>query len=273
MRILLTICCSFVVAIHSRAGEPRTNTLLEPVPATAQLLIPAAGSVEGANGTFFRSDIMVRNFRDVVQRVELRWLPQAGAAGAAPVFVDIPVRSSIGSEDFVGEILHQTGLGSIVVTGVTAGGATDVAARLTAASRIWTPQPGTTGTTSQSLPAVPMATIGGAEHATIIGVRRDARYRVNVGIVNVDPVRTQTLRVEVPTSLLSLPPEVYEVTVPPLSMQLIALNALLRQPLSEVRVSNESAAAVRSSSWIAFASSVDNVTGDAWSELAGKDPF
>lgn len=272
MRTLLMICC-FVVAAHAAAGEPRADTLLEPVAATSRLLIPAAGSAAGANGTFFRSDIMVRNLRTVVQRVELRWLPQAGAAGVAPVFVDIPVRSSLGSEDFVGEILHQTGLGSIIVTGVTGDGAMDAAARLTAASRIWTPQPGTTGTTSQSLPAVPIAAIDSAEDVTIIGVRRDDRYRVNVGVVNLDPLRTQTFRVEVPSSILSLPPETYDVTVPPLSMQLIALNALLRQPLAEVRVSNESAAAVRSESWIAYASSIDNVTGDAWSELASNDLF
>ena len=44
-----------------------------PVP---QLLIPAAGALQGQNGTFFRSDITLINYRGADQRVRLQWLPE-----------------------------------------------------------------------------------------------------------------------------------------------------------------------------------------------------
>src|SRR6187455_1606635 len=84
----------------------------------AQILVPAAGSVAGLNGTFFRSDIAVFNYRDVPQNVMLQWLPQ-GFSGASSRLITINARSGVISDDFVTQVLQQTGLGSIVFTAVT----------------------------------------------------------------------------------------------------------------------------------------------------------
>jgi hypothetical protein len=46
------------------------------------LLIAAAGSVPGANGTFFRSDISIVNYRGQDQLVSLQWLLQRDVRGA-----------------------------------------------------------------------------------------------------------------------------------------------------------------------------------------------
>jgi len=88
-----------------------------------QVLVPAAGAVGGLNGTFFRSDIAIFNFRNADQNVALRWLPQ-GQSGAATQRVVITIRALSGviSEDFVTDFLHQTGLGAILISAVNADG-------------------------------------------------------------------------------------------------------------------------------------------------------
>jgi hypothetical protein len=43
---------------------------------TPVLLIPAAGHVQGAGGTFFRSDLMLVNHRSIAQRIAVVWLAQ-----------------------------------------------------------------------------------------------------------------------------------------------------------------------------------------------------
>ena len=145
----LTITLAFaLIAI------PPTTEAADTLPG-AEFLIPAAGNTPGANGTFFRSDIGVWNLRDVPQRVALRWLPQAGSAAHPVVEVTISSQSTIRSEDFVAEYFGLNGLGSILVTALSDDGQPDPAARLQVTSRIWTPQPDTTGTTSQSLQVVP----------------------------------------------------------------------------------------------------------------------
>jgi hypothetical protein len=232
----------------------------------AEILIAAAGSTPGANGTFFRSEITISNLRDQAQRIELRWLPQAGAPPADPVFVNLSSGDSRRSEDFVQDVLHTTGLGSIIAAGVLEDGSPDPSARLHATSRIWTPQPGTSGTTSQSLPTIPLAPLGG-DSAAIFGLRKTDQYRVNVGLVNFDAQHEQTFDVEIPSTRLSIPPESYEVRVLPLSMQQISLNTPWQPLLYQVEVSNTTPPATRSNRWATYGSSIDNVTGDAWSEI------
>jgi len=92
----------------------------------AQIVIPAAGSVAGLNGTFFRSDIAVFNYRDVPQNVAVQWLPQGISGQSVQTrLITIAARSGIISEDFVANILQQTGLGAIVFTAVTSEAAPD----------------------------------------------------------------------------------------------------------------------------------------------------
>ncbi len=264
------LCCLVFVARHTGAAEPQVDGVIQPLPAAAQVLVPAAGSIPGANGTFFRSDISVWNLRDVPQAVELQWVPHAGTAAFAPVQAIIPAHGALRSEDFVHDIWGQSALGAIIVTGLAQDATSDTGARLHVTSRIWTPQGFTTGTTSQSLPAIPTGAIN-AGTVTIFGLRRDDRYRANVGIVNLDPSNEQTFDVDLGQNRLSQPPEVYSVTVPALSMRQIALNAPLQQPFILVRVSNITGVAARSSRWLAYGSSIDNSTGDAWSEVGAPD--
>ena len=158
-------------------------SVVVPLSSASQLLIPAAGSTQGADGTFFRSDITIVNLATHDQDISLRWLPQ-GASATSSMLIHIAPQSALRSSDFVREILAQQGLGAILVTAVTSDGTTpDTTGALYVQSRIWTPQPGTSGTTSQSLPAVPVSDVntqiaalfanGGADNPSF--KRRDRR--------------------------------------------------------------------------------------------------
>lgn len=230
--------------------------------AVPQLLIPAAGAVQGGGNTFFRSDITIINYRPSNQRVRLQWLPQSPPGAASSVDITIDATSGIATEDFVTNTMQQSGLGAILVTGIDSTGAFDPSALLVATSRIWTPAQGGSGTESQSLPSVATPDINSGV-VTILGARRDARYRTNVGIVNLSTA-AQTYQVSVGGSFAA---ETQQVTVAALSMSLfaVATDVSSATPL-QIQVVNVGAPP-RSTFWVAYASSVDNVTGDAWSSL------
>src|SRR5688572_17406382 len=162
-----------------------------------QLVIPAAGNVVGANGTHFRSDIAITNLRGVAQQVSLQWLPQGTSGAALPRrTVTIAASDTLTSEDFTVEVMQQTGLRAILIRAVDPAGEVDGNGRLYATSRIWTPQPASNGTTSQSLPALPLPSIV-HERTLFTGHRMDERYRVNFGVANLDTTITQNFVITV----------------------------------------------------------------------------
>ena len=233
----------------------------------AQFLIPAAGALDGSNGTFFRSDITMLNYRSTTQNIRLQWLPQTvTGVGVPETDITINASSGIASEDFVTNILHRSGLGAILVTGITAAGDFDPSAQLVATSRIWTVQPGSSGTTSQSLPVVSTADIS-STISVVLGARRDSRFRVNVGIVNLSNSQQRFQVASAGTNAT----DVQQVDVEAMSMVLFRISGADSAVPLQIQVSNISATA-RSTSWIAYASSVDNITGDAWTTLGSNVP-
>jgi hypothetical protein len=239
--------------------------VMQPLEYHYQLLIPVAGSAQGANGTFFRSDINIINLRTMPQKVRLRWLPQ-GRSGAdvAPIEFTIGASTGIFSEDFVGSNLNQTGLGAIQILAIREDGVADTAGRLYATSRIWTPVPGSaTGTMSQTFPVLPPTP--GVAQKWIFGLRRDTRYRLNVGIVNMSGVK-QSYAVRTSGST-SAGGEATTVDVEPLSVSQVNVAGT---DTGSFQVVIESLGG--SPLWEGWASSIDNVTGDAWSEVASALP-
>lgn len=259
--LLLTLALSL-------AAVPAGANLVQPVGASHQILVPAAGSVAGANNTFFRSEIAILNYRNVDQEVQLLWLPQGGTAQGVRT-ITINARSGISSADFVAEVVGQTGLGSLVVTGlITNTNTVDNAARLYVTSRIYTAQPGTSGFVSQTFSTIPTQTINYTRLA-MVGIRRDAQYRLNVGVINVDSTQAQTLQITLGNSLGGS--EVTTVVVQPLSMQQLSFPG---PPFAnpQILVENITPVATRSTRWTTYASSIDNVTGDSWSVIGFERP-
>ena len=226
-----------------------------------QLLIPAAGHVLGANGTLFRSEINIVNYTDRAQRVQLRWVPQSG--GEFPnVTITINPLSGVGAEDFVPAIMNiPTGFGAIVVTGVTSADAIDPGARLFATDRIWTFQPGGDGTVSQTFDVLQTSDINNVTgNVSILGLRRDSQYRLNVGVVNL----AATSQVFTITTSAQ---DSQTITVPAFSSQQVGVGGAPASASLQVIVSNVTAGSGRSVQWVAYGSSVDNITGDSWSEI------
>jgi hypothetical protein len=253
----LLLLCSLPLFAQRQFTIVPQATMASPTP---QLLFAGSGSVQGANGTFFHSDITVLNYRSVNQRIAFTWIPNSGTA-AAPQILTINAASGIISEDFVGSVLHQSGLGALLITGVDSTGAFDPNALLYATERVWTPQPGTNGTTSQTFPAIATSDIN-LNRATILGQRIDSGFRTNVGIVNLDNV-DRTFDIFQTTDDPNNAVNMSTVIVPAMSMVQVPLPNLASSALQiavQPRVVNPTL-------WMAYGSSVDNVSGDSWSSL------
>lgn len=267
--IFLAVSLALSTAAFAQPSQPEPNDLIVPQTGSNRIIIPVAGSLQGANGTFFRSDINVLNFRNADQRVEMHWLPQ-GSAGdlIADRTISVGARSGFSSEDFVTNVLGQSGLGAIEIVAVTATGEVDPNGLIHATARIWTPVPNASeGTMSQTFPALIAAT-SSVQTKWIFGVRRDPRYRLNAGVANNANV-AQRFRITTIGSQTG-GGETVELEIPARSIQQINLPGSANGSF-QVIVQNISVTTV-ATTWQAWASSIDNVTGDAWSQVAFPAP-
>ena len=235
----------------------------------SEVLVPVVINAPGLNGTFFKTDGFFANFRDVNQEVLVRFIPQ-GVSAAAPLRLAIDPLTNVAAADLLGpeSDLSRTGVGALLITAVPPGADTvDTSAKLLALFRIWTPQPGSAGTTSFGAWGPPSDNIHGLNGAIALGLRQNAAFRTNVGIVNLDPVNTRSWTVTIrssgtPTSLT--------IALAPLSMQLVAVPTTITPSengyLSVTYV--PFATPGTDFRWSAFGVTADNVTGDSWLSLA-----
>jgi hypothetical protein len=227
--------------------------------ADSAFLIAAAGSVRGANGTFFRSDVTIINHRSVAQEIAVGWIAQGVDNSARALLYDtIPANTPKIYLDFVGTALGTSGLGAVLVTGVNSAGDFDSAALLTGFSRIWTPQPNATGTVSQGFPSVSALDSLGSTAAVAAGLRHDSAYRGNVGIVNLDDVsHTWTIGINGLNGAGS-----FTMTVLPISMNQQAV------PPGNYGDCLFSFQTTGTGFWSAYGAAADNITGDGWASHA-----
>ena len=259
MRTLFTAVLAIFLATSAAAD------LIVPQTSSSRILIPIAGETPGAFGTHFRTDISLTNFRDAEQRIALRWLPaDRSGADIALRFITINGRSGISSNDFVGQVLGQSGLGGILIYGVDANGQFDDDAQLHATSRIWTPEPNVpNGTMSQAFPAIVYEPTL-ARIKWILGMRRSEQYRLNVGVVN-PHATAMAFRVRVITATGAV--ETRDLVLQPYSIHQEGM-AGTSEPFQIIVETT----ATDLTAWQAWASSIDNVTGDAWSQMGFRAP-
>ncbi len=231
-----------------------------------EVVIPVVGSLPGANGTFYRTEVDIESYKNSPQRVRFTFLPQAGSGGTA-IEKDVTF-SAAWTEDILLTLLERSGMGTLIIRGITSQGAPDPTAKLVVTARIWTAQPdGGEGTYSQTISAIPVDSIETGS-MTIHGMRADEQFRVNVGIVNLDPATAQTFSITYHTRLPGQAREVI-VTVPPRSMQQVPLPNAPHGNLV-VNVRPRTFPGIRL--WTAYGSTVDNVTGDAWTVMGFESP-
>lgn len=234
------------------------------------LVIPVTGNAPGANGTHFRSDVTFANWSDEEQHVGVLWLPNGDPSGTRAFRIRVRARIPVTFRDFVGAQLGRQGVGALVVLPLTPVGDFDPDGAIDAYSRIWTAQPGATGTVSQPFPAVEPSFMTGERRAMILGLRQDAEFRTNYGIVNIGendlPFKVRILAEEGEGTLR---PQ-HDVVVPSLGMIHRPLPEL--DPFGAVTVSVDVADSVPAGdfTWTTYASSTDNITGDGWVSLGAK---
>ena len=230
--------------------------------ASNNFIFAAAGSVQGAGGTFFRSDVTITNHRATPQRIGIAYIAQGIDNSASPIYEDnLPANAPRIYHDFVGVALGQTGLGSIIIFGSDSLGNLDPNAQLDGYSRIYTPQPGSAGTVSQGFPSVAFQDSLGSSAAFAQGLRHDAGFRTNAGIVNLDSV-AHTWEVDVNglggrTS--------FTMTIPPLSMK---QQVIPNGNWGDLVLGFQTTAT--GIWWSAYGATVDNTTGDSWSSHAAQ---
>jgi hypothetical protein len=232
---------------------------------SANFIFAAAGSVQGAGGTFFRSDVTITNHRSTPQRIGVSFMAQGVDNSNAPILEDtLPANAPVIYRDFVGVSLGESGLGSVIVFGLLANGNLDPSAELDGFSRIWTPQPGSAGSVSQGFPSVAFEDSVGTIAAIAQGLRHDTSFRTNAGIVNLDTVaHTWTVDVNGTGGRQS-----FSITVPPLSMkQQVVPNGNYSDLVLGFQTNDGGF------SWSAYGAAVDNVSGDSWSSHASQPGF
>jgi hypothetical protein len=257
---------TFLLATAALAQQ--TDDLIIPMSAAPHILIPAAGDVPGANGTHFRSDITILNLRDTAQRVQFSWLPQGSSgSGIAPITIDLPAKQGFSSENFAGNVMHQSGLGSIEISGVRQDNSFDSGAALHATARIWTPRPdGAGGTMSQTFPAIVLSS-SDAQIKAVFGLRRGSQYRLNVGVSNPStaPRRFRVTTVIVPEVGTPVQTQL-DVDVAGRSMEQRVIDGT-SEGLVQMLIEDITSPTVIGP-WHAWGSSIDNESGDAWSQMA-----
>ena len=253
----------FLLVLSSTAFGAADREASRPV-----VMIPVAGTVTGSNGTRFQTDVTIatQGFDPSPVRIDVFWLPQDARGSATPaVRLTLQPRAIVFYEDFVTRTLGKSGLGSIIFRTVKEDGTPDLAGRIDAFARVWTPLPNGTGTTSQAIyastlysPAVddfqPVAGV-------IYGLLQDASFRSNFGIVNMSEKRL-TFSV---AFMSSAGTRFETVAVEPKSMTQRAVPAGVVGPLTiTLSPHQEIPPTFDIGPWAAYGSSIDNRTGDAW---------
>ena len=237
-------------------AEGRRANAIADVRAVGLMVFPAAGSVPGSAGTYFRSDITLINYDSSAQDVDFYWMANNSTSGDLPALrVTLQPSTVYTFEDFVGTQFELQGLGAMYAIPVI-GDDTDPNASVDGFSRIWTNQPGATGTVSQPFPATDPFSFYILESAAILGLRHDAAYRTNFGLLNLDDgphrFRVQFIGSKGLTNEIEL------------TMQ---SQTMIQQgvPAGDyghllIRVTTDDPDAW----WLTYASSTDNLTGDGW---------
>jgi hypothetical protein len=176
--------------------------------------LPAVARLQGAAGSFFKTDVTITNTSSSRVVIQVAYVEGSGDNSAAPnTLITLPTfgpgerRELI---DFAKSALNRDGAnGYLIFFSCREGGnctSCDTSAgdclNITVQARIYNDTPG--GTFGQSFPGIPWysyaaltSTTQGTDHLSINGVRNNADYRTNIGLVNASQFSSTVLRLRV----------------------------------------------------------------------------
>jgi hypothetical protein len=235
-----------------------------------ELTLPVGGFLRMPNDLRYTTEITLTNHRDVLQYVLVEIVANGFAERTAVVPVDAHrtvfsasgfMATSRNRESQVGAFRFTAIKGPDVAPNLPV--VPDPAGQLEVSSYIIAEhgEDGFRGSSRQEVAAIPSSEYA-LEEMVFVGVRHDAPTYTNVGIVNLHP--TQSEKFYVQYQFL----EPIEVTVPPLSSRQIRIPGPGnggRRVTVYPEWSIGDTAPTRTSPWVAYASTVDGYTGDAFS--------
>ncbi len=270
-QLLMANPCAYTLSLSTPSFP--NGAVAGALAAASEVFVPVVGSVDGANGTHFRTDLSVFNNSTIGISAQstnafLQFFPTAGATTASSVsaqtvnMLDVPARGTqtfrdISSSVFAGAI---SGIGALRI--VTAGS-------LFANARIYDDQIANgRGTTGQSEPG--MFRSQALQQGVLVGVGVETppaglnlqSFRTNVGLFNPN---------ETPTTVAL---ELRDATGKVLSSRLITLGAWAQTQMPLIganglfadispNLTTSSVYFLSGAPLFAYASIVDNVSGDA----------
>jgi photosystem II stability/assembly factor-like uncharacterized protein len=242
------------MADDSRRLAQLLNQLFAQSPAARSgFVLPVTGLGPGANGTFFKTDMTLRNDRATDQDVLIGWLAQGNTDGRVPFF-RLTLKPLSGQEVNIPNIVERlgmSGLGSLVGVAVDPAGNLDPGASIDGSARICVQAPDQRAM-CQSIEAVRADRVVGHSAARAGGLRHDARFRTNVGIVNLDAIGHQFTI----TATGERHVEKFNMFVPPFSL---AQTPIPDSDYGELTLTV--ASENRSAPWTFYGSSIENLSG------------
>jgi PKD repeat protein len=165
---------SYASVVDNRSQDPIFIPARPQAPGNG-ILIPVVGKTAGAGGTFWRSDVSVFNPHASQLRIEMRFLRgEADNRSAAWKPLDLSPRRSHTIRDVMDWMGEGSGSGTLEIRWPGAGPAL--------MSRTYTARDSDGGTFGQSIEPLPMSALGA--RWVITGLRSDAGFRTNLGVVN-----------------------------------------------------------------------------------------
>ena len=233
----------------------------------SQLLVAVVIRAQGKNQTFFMTDYFLTNGRGATQEVLIGFMPSGVTGVNQPTFrYQLAANTTYSIPDFLGSgqgDLNVSGVGSLLITAVLPGSSTmDTIGQLYGAARIWTQEPGSSGTNSFTEWAVEPGVIHGDSTVAVVGARQNSGFRANYGLVNLDVLNARTWTVTILTTTGST--ATATATIPPLSMGQLAVPSTVDGGSNGYLLLHFTPNLTTNFPWYAFATSADQITGDAW---------
>ncbi len=228
--------------------------------ATSDLTLPSFGRVTLPH-VKYSSEIVITNHRDQSQRVEVHFIGREDVGSGYVEMLTIGARQSMLKTDFLERNLFggRDGVGAIRLVSVTPDNASDPEGQIDARIFVIAERPDG-GTSRQEVHPVASGEYF-AERATFAGIRHDDRAYTNVGIANLSPTLDETFHIDIEGH-----PWI-EVRVPALRVVQVRL-PIAATTARTLKIHPNWAVTLADPAipkpWVAYASTVDGLTGDCW---------
>jgi hypothetical protein len=234
----------------------------------SQLLVTVVIRAPGKNNTFYITDYFLMNGLGAAQDVLIGFMPSGVTGVNQPTYrYQLAANTTYSIPDFLGsgsgDLNLNNAVGSLLITAVLPGTSTmDTNGQLYSAARIWTQEPGSSGTNSFTEWAVEPGVIHGPGEAAVIGARQNSGFRANYILVNLDVVNARTWTVTFITTTGST--ATATTTIPPLSMGEVAVPSSVDGGSNGYLLMHFFPPSSMIAPWNAIATTADQITGDAW---------